>query len=63
MVDGYFSQFKSVVSDVSQGGVLLYTTDKWSDLENKVISYADDTTLYAEIVPPFDFINVADFLN
>ena len=55
LVDGNFSQFKPVVSGVPQGSVLgpllfiLYTADMWNDLENKIISYADDTTLYAEI--------------
>ena len=38
MVDGNFSQFKPVVSDVPQGSVLdpllfiLYTADMWNDL-------------------------------
>ena len=35
----------------------------WNDLENKIVSYADDTTLYAEVSSPFDRINVANFLN
>ena len=34
----------------------------WNDLENKIISYADGTTLYAEIVS-LDCIHVANFLN
>ena len=69
MVDGIFSQFKPVVSGVPQGSVLgpllfiLYTADMWNDLENKIISYADDTTLYAEIASPSECTNVANSLN
>ena len=29
---------------------ILYTADMWNDLENKIISYSDDTTLYAEVI-------------
>ena len=35
----------------------------WNDHENKIILYANDTTLYAEVSSPFDFINVVKFLN
>ena len=35
----------------------------WNDLENKVILYADDTTLYAEVASPSGRINVANSLN
>ena len=58
LVDGNFTQFKSVVSGVPQGSVLgpllfiLYTADMRNDLENNIISYADDTTLYAEAAFP-----------
>ena len=61
----YDSQFRSVVSSVPQGSILLpllfilYT----ADLENEIILYADDTTLYAEVVPPSNCLNVIDFLN
>ena len=57
-VDGNFNEFKSVVSDVPQDSVLspllfiVYTTDMWNDLEKKIISYADDTTFYAEVASP-----------
>ena len=68
-VDGSFSQFKPVVSGVPQGSVLgpllfiLFTADMWNNLENKIISYADDTTLYAEVNSPCDRNIVADSLN
>ena len=58
-----------MASDVSQGSVLgplffiLYTADMWNYLENKNISYANDTTLYAKVVSLYDHINVANFLN
>ena len=58
-----------MVSGVPQGSVLglllfiLYTADMWNDLENKVILYTDDATLYSEVASPFDRINVANFLN
>ena len=69
LVDGNFSQLKLVVSGVPQGSVLapllfiLYTAGMWNDLENKIILHADDTTLYAEVVSPFDHISVANSLN
>ena len=68
-VDGNFRQFKSVVSGVPQGSVLglllfiLYTAGMWNDLENKIILYANDTTLYAEVALPSDCVNVANSLN
>ena len=34
----------------------------WNDLENKIISYDDDTTLYAEVASS-DCINAANSLN
>ena len=55
MVDRNFSQFKSVVSGVPQGIFLvpllsiLYTIDMWNDLKSKCVSYADETTSYAEV--------------
>ena len=69
MVDRNFNQFKPVVSDVPQGSVLdpllfiLYTADMWNDLENKIILYTDDTSLYAEVASSSDCINVAKSLN
>ena len=68
-VDGRFSQFRPVVSGVPQGSVLgpvlfiLFTADMWNNLENKIISYADDTTLYADISFPSNRNAVAESLN
>ena len=68
-VDGSFSSFNPVLSGVPQGSVLgplffiLYTADMWYDLENQLIAYADDTTLYAPIVSPMNRSGVAESLN
>ena len=65
-VDGKFSQFRPVVSGGSVLGLLLFilfTADMYNNLENKIVSYADDTTLYSEISTPPDRIKVADSLN
>ena len=35
----------------------------WSNLENELIAYADDTTLYASVNSPSDRVAVADSLN
>ena len=65
LVHENFSQFKPVVSGVPQGSVLglllliLYTADMWNDLKNKIILYADDTALYAEVVYHSNHINAA----
>ena len=56
MVDGCRSKLVYVVSGVPQGSVLspllflLYTSELFSVLENKLIGYADDSTLTA-VVP------------
>ena len=56
MVDGCLSKLVNVVSRVPQGSVLgpllflLYTSELFSILENKLIGYADDSTLMA-VVP------------
>ena len=56
LVDGCRSKLVNVVSGVSQGSVLgpllflLYISELFSILENKLIGYADDSTLIA-VVP------------
>ena len=58
MVDGCRSKLVNVVSGVPQGSVLglllflLYTSELFFILENKLISYADDSTLMAVVPSP-----------
>ena len=58
MVDGCRSKLGNVVSGVPQGSVfgpllfLLYTLEFFSILENKLIGYADDSTLMAVVPSP-----------
>ena len=58
MVDGCRSKLVNVVSGVPQGSVLvpllltLYTSELFSILENKLIGYADDSTLMAVVPSP-----------
>ena len=57
MVDGCWSKLVNVVSGVPQGSVLgqllslLYTSELFSIFENKLIGYADDSTLMAVVTP------------
>ena len=68
MVDGCRSRLVNVVSGVSQGSVLgpllflLYTSELFSILENKLISYADDSTLMAVVPSPGIRVAVAESL-
>ena len=64
LVDGCRSKLVNVVSGVPQGNVflipllfLLYTSELFSILENKLIGYADDSTLIA--VVPSQVVRVA----
>ena len=58
MVDGCRSKLVNVVLGVPQGSVLgpllfiLYTSELFSILENKLIGYADDSTLLAVVPSP-----------
>ena len=57
IVDGCQSKLVNVVSRVPQGSVLgpllfLYTSELFSILENKLIGYADDSTLMAVVPSP-----------
>ena len=58
MVDGCRIKLVNVVSGVPQGRVsgpllfLLYTSELFSILENKLIGYADDSTLMAVVPSP-----------
>ena len=58
LVDEFRSKLVNVVSGVQQGSVLgpllflLYTSELFSILENKLIGYADDSTLIAVVPSP-----------
>ena len=58
MVDGCRSKLVNVVSGVLQGSVLgpllflLYTSELFSILENKLIGYADDSTFMSVVPSP-----------
>ena len=68
MVDGWRSKLVNVVSGVPQGSVLgpllclLYTSELFSILENKLIGYADDSTLMAVVPSPGVRVGVAESL-
>ena len=69
MVDGCRSKLVNVVSGVTQGSVLdpllflLYTSELFSILENKLISYADDSTVIAVVPSPGLRVAVAESLS
>ena len=68
MVDGCRRKLVNVVSGVPQGSVLcpllflLYTSERFSILENKLIGYADDSTLMAVVPCPGVRVPVAESL-
>lgn len=68
-MDGSFSHFSPVKSGVPQGSVLgpllfiLYTADMGIGVSSNMISYADDTSLYAPISSPLNRAEVADNLR
>ena len=69
LVDGCRSKLVNVVSGVPQGTVfgtllfLLYTSELFFNLENKLIGYADDSTLMAVEPSPGARVTVAESLN
>ena len=68
MVDSCRSKLVNVVSGVPQGSVLgpllilLYTTELFSILENKLIGYAGDSTFMAVVPSPGVRVAVAESL-
>ena len=68
MVDGCRSKLVDVVSGMPQGSVLgpllflLYTSERFSILENKLIGYADDSTLMGVVPSPAIRVTVAESL-
>ena len=69
MADGCRSKLVNVVSGVPQGSVLgpllflLFTFELFSTLENKLIGYADDSTLMAVVPSPGLRVAVAESLS
>ena len=68
MVDGYRSKLDNVMSGVPQGSVLgpllflLHTSELFSILENRLIGYADNSTLMAVVPSPGVRVAVAESL-
>ena len=68
MVDGCRSKPANIVSGVPQGSVLgpllllLYTSEFLPILQNKLIGYADDSTLMAVVPSPGVRVTVAESL-
>ena len=69
MVDGCRNKLVTVVSGVPQDSVLgpllylLYTSELFSVLENKLIGYADDSTLIAVVPSPGLRVTIAESLS
>ena len=69
IVDGCRSKLVNVASGVPQGSVLgpllflLYTLELFSILENKLIDFADDSTLIVVVRSPGVRVEVAESLN
>ena len=69
VVDGCRSKLVNVVSRVPQGGVLgphlflLYTSELFSVVENKLYGYADDSTLVAVVRSPGERVAVLGSMN
>ena len=68
MVDGCPSKLDNFVAGVPQGSVLgpllflLYTSELFSILENKLMAYADDSTLMAVVPSPGVRVTIAKSL-
>ena len=69
MVDGCRSKLFNVASGVPQGSVLgpllylLYTAELFSVVENKLYSYADDSTLVAVVPSLGERVAVSESMN
>ena len=69
VVDGHCGELHPVLSSVPQGSVLgplffiIFTSDMWHGLENPMVAYADDATIYANCPCPALRSAVSDSLN
>ena len=69
IVDSCRSKLVNIVSEVPQGSVLgtlmflLYTSELFSILENKLLGYADEFTLIAVVPCPGVRVAVTEFLH
>ena len=69
MVDGCRSKLVNVMAGVPQGSVLgpllfiLYTSELFSIVENKLIGYVDDSTLIAVVPSPGLRVAVTESLS
>ena len=69
MVDGCRSKLVNVMSGVPQGSVFgqllffLYSLELFSNLENNLIGYDDDSTLIAVVPSPGIRVTVAESLS
>ena len=69
MVDGCRSKLVNVVPGVPQGSVLdpllflLYTSELYSIVENRLYGYADDSTLVAVVPSPGEMVAVSVSMN
>ena len=69
MVDGAASEWIPIIAGVPQGGMLgplpfiLYTSEMFELVENRLFDYADDSTLLEVVCKPADRPSVAASLN
>ena len=68
-VDGQYSDLRNIISGVPQGSVLgpllyiIYTSDMWHGLGNKLVAYVDDATLMSVVPFNTDWASVANSLK
>ena len=69
VVDWQCRDYRNLICGIPQGSVLgsllfiLYTSNMWSALENRLVAYADDATLFASVLSPHMWLFIAESLN